>query len=174
MPIPIDFLQPTLQGPTLLLRPLLREDLDALYAVASDPLVWAQHPCSDRWQRPVFEALFEASLASGGALVVVERSSGRIIGSSRYYQWDEAAGELAIGFTFLARDHWGGAANGELKRLMLDHAFQRARTVWFHVGANNLRSRKALEKIGARFSHVAPEGHVCFRLEAVRVEPPIP
>lgn len=146
-------LQPTLQGPTLRLRPLVPEDFDAVYAAASDPLIWAQHPSPLRYQRPVFEQWFADALASGGALVVEDRGSGEVIGSSRYYEWDEAKQEVAIGFTFLTRAYWGGRANAELKALMLDHAFRWARTVWFHVGPDNLRSQKALAKIGAVFSH---------------------
>lgn len=151
MPTSTPFLQPTLHGPTLLLRPLQPADFEELYQAASDPLVWAQHPNPRRHQRPVFEQYFAGALASGGALAVVERASGRLIGCSRYY--DPAAREVAIGYTFLARSHWGGGTNGELKRLMLDHAFRYVDTVWFHVGPQNWRSRKALEKIGAEFSH---------------------
>ncbi len=146
-------LQPTLAGASLTLRPLAAADFDALYAVAADPLIWEQHPEPTRYQRPVFEGFFAGALASGGALAVLRRDSGAIIGTSRYYDWNAARREVAIGFTFLARQYWGGAVNGEVKRLMLQHAFGWADTVWFHVGRNNWRSRKALEKIGARYSH---------------------
>jgi len=64
--------------------------------------------------------------------------------------------ELAIGLTFLARSHWGGRVNSEMKSLMLDHAFTWAQRVWFHAGIDNIRSRKALEKIGAQLSHISP------------------
>lgn len=145
-------LQPTLAGPRLLLRPLAADDRDALYAVACDPLLWAMHPAHDRHLRPVFDRLFDESLASGGALLVVERASGAAIGSSRYsFQFAEP-GEVEVGWTFLARDHWGGATNGELKRLMLRHAFTGVATAMFRVGEANLRSRRALEKIGARLT----------------------
>lgn len=144
---------PTLYGPALELRPLLPTDFDELYLAASDPLIWAQHPNPLRYQRPVFERYFVGALDSGSALVVVKRDSGRIIGCSRYYDYDPAAREVAIGYTFLARSHWGGPTNGELKKLMLDHAFGYVDTVWFHVGPENWRSRKALEKIGADYSH---------------------
>jgi RimJ/RimL family protein N-acetyltransferase len=148
-------LQPTLAGATLLLRPLRSGDFEALYTVASDPLVWEQHPEPLRWQRPVFEGFFSAALASGGALVVTERDSGRIIGSSRYYEWNPPERSIAIGYTFLARSHFGGATNKEMKQLMLRHALRWARRVWFHVGKDNRRSRRALEKLGARLSHAA-------------------
>jgi len=151
-PAPVD-LQPTLVGESLALRPLRAADFDALYAVASDPLLWEQHPEPTRYQRPVFEGFFSGALASGGALAVLQRGSGKIIGTSRYYDWNAARREVAIGYTFIGRQHWGGAVNREMKRLMLQHAFDWADTVWFHVGRNNWRSRKALEKIGASYSH---------------------
>jgi RimJ/RimL family protein N-acetyltransferase len=145
--------QPVLQGTTLLLRPLTTNDFDILYAVASDPLIWEQHPNPLRYQRPVFEQWFADAMASEGALVVLDRHSGQAIGSSRYYGWDGSKQEVAIGYTFLARHYWGGATNAELKKLMVNHALQWVRTVWFHVGPNNIRSQMALKKIGAEFSH---------------------
>jgi len=148
-------LQPTLSGATLLLRPLADDDFEPLYAAASDPLIWAQHPSQNRYQRPVFEQWFLAAIESKGALVVIDANNGQIIGSSRYYDWDEVAKEVAIGFTFLRRPYWGGATNAEMKKLMIDHALQSVDTIWFHVGPNNIRSQRALDKIGARFSHRA-------------------
>ena len=146
-------LQPVLEGPTLHLRPLLQDDCDALYTVASDPLIWAQHPSPLRYQRAVFQMWFEEALASCGALVAIDQRYGKVIGTSRYFEWKESQGEVAIGYTFLARSHWGGVINAELKRLMLHHAFQWAHTVWFHVVVQNVRSQKVMEKIGARISH---------------------
>lgn len=155
MHTPADFDgRPTLEGPTLLLRPLRADDLEPLYAAAADPLIWEQHPDSLRYQRGVFEnGFFASALASGTALVILDRATGQMIGSSRYYDLNPDRREVAIGFTFLVRSHWGGNTNRELKRLMLEHAFRWARRVWFHVGATNLRSRKAMEKIGGRYSH---------------------
>lgn len=141
--------QPTLSGDLVELRPLRAEDYDALYAVASDPLMWAQHPARDRYREPVFRELFRESLGSGGALVVIDRVTGHVIGSSRYHGWDPERREIEIGWTFLARSHWGGACNGEVKRLMLEHAFRYVDRVVFLVGPENLRSQRALEKIGA-------------------------
>jgi RimJ/RimL family protein N-acetyltransferase len=146
-------LQPTLEGQTLLLRPLRNTDFEALHAAASDPLIWQQHPSPDRYQLPVFEKFFKDGLASGGALAIIDREKDQMIGSSRYYDLDEGAREVAIGFTFLSRAYWGGKTNGEMKKLMLDHAFRSLNAVWFHVGPNNMRSQKALQKIGAEFSH---------------------
>ncbi|WP_313953761.1 GNAT family N-acetyltransferase [Accumulibacter sp.] len=148
-------LQPTLIGETILLRPLLADDFEPLYAAASDPMIWEQHPEPLRYQRAVFAGFFASALASGGALVVIDKPSDTVIGSSRYYDWNPDAQEVTIGYTFLARSHWGGATNREMKQLMLDHAFLRAKAVWFHIGSSNWRSRKAMENIGGKLSHEA-------------------
>ena len=161
--------QPVLEGERLMLRPLTEADWDALYAVASDPLIWEQHPVSDRWREPVFRAFFEEALDSAGALVAIDRSDGAVIGSSRFYGHDPARSEVEIGWTFLARDRWGGAWNGEMKRLMLDHAFRFADSVLFLIGPDNIRSQRAVGKIGG-----VPEGRterygrdsLVFRLRA--------
>jgi RimJ/RimL family protein N-acetyltransferase len=142
-------LQPHLTGELLELRPLRPDDWDVLFAVASDPLIWAQHPASDRYTEPVFRQFFREAIESGGAFVILDRATGKIIGSSRYFGYVPEKREIEIGWTFLARSYWGGKYNGELKRLMLDHAFQFVDRVLFFVGPNNLRSQKALEKIGA-------------------------
>ncbi|MBD3299550.1 MAG: GNAT family N-acetyltransferase [candidate division Zixibacteria bacterium] len=141
-------LQPTLTGERVEVRPLVPADWSDLHAVASDPLIWAQHPASDRHKEDVFREFFREALESGGALVVIDRQTRRIIGSSRYWDYKADRSEIEIGWTFLARAYWGGIYNGELKRLMLDHAFQFVDHVVFLVGKDNWRSRKAVEKIG--------------------------
>ncbi len=141
--------QPVLTGALLTLRPLRADDWDALYAVASDPLIWEQHPDRDRYQEEVFREFFRVAMASGGALAAVDRADGRVVGSSRYHAWDETRSEVEIGWSFLARSHWGGRYNREMKRLMLGHAFRYVRRVVFLVGPANRRSQRALEKIGA-------------------------
>ena len=141
-------LQPTLRGEFVELRPLRGEDFDALYAVAADPLIWEQHPASDRYEPDVFKEFFRESLASGGALVAIDRRSGQVIGSSRFQGFDADAAEVEIGWTFLARSHWGGVYNGEMKALMIRHALTFVRRVVFLVAPQNIRSQKAVEKIG--------------------------
>jgi N-acetyltransferase len=141
-------LQPTLKGNLLSLKPLRPEDFQELYAVASDPLIWEQHPNSDRYQEEVFKAFFRVALESGGALIVTDLKDGRVIGSSRFHGYDPEKSEVEIGWTFLARSHWGGKYNGEMKQLMLRHAFQFVNNVTFIIGTRNLRSQKAIEKIG--------------------------
>ena len=139
--------QRVLEGERLLLRPLRAEDRAALYAVASDPQVWAQHPLPDRWREDVFAALFEELLAAG-ALVAIDKADGRIVGSSRYLDFE--GGGLEIGTTFLACSHWGRGFNLEMKRLMLRHALASVDRVVFRVGRDNVRSRTAMTRIGAR------------------------
>lgn len=141
-------LQPTLTGKLVHLRPLRADDFDALYAVARDPLIWEQHPASDRHDAAVFGAFFRESLASGGALLATDGVTGRVIGSSRFHGYDAVAREVEIGWTFLARSHWGGRYNGEMKQLMLRHAFRFVDRVVFQVGPRNLRSQRAVERIG--------------------------
>ena len=148
--------QPTLRGERIALRPLRAEDHAALHAAASDPAIWAQHPEPNRHEPEVFARYFAGAMQSGGALAIVDLATNAIVGSSRYYDWNPRDATVVVGYTFLARSHWGGATNGELKRLMLAHAFRWARTVWFHVGPTNLRSQRALERIGARFDRIVP------------------
>ena len=142
-------LQPVLKGQLLELRPLRPDDFDELFAVAADPLIWEQHPHRNRYQEDVFRQFFRGALDSGGALIATDSKHGRIIGSSRYHGYDKEKSEVEIGWTFLARAYWGGTYNGEMKRLMLEHAFRFVKNVIFVIGAQNFRSQRAVEKIGA-------------------------
>jgi RimJ/RimL family protein N-acetyltransferase len=151
-------LQPTLRGELLELRPLAASDFDELFAVAADPLVWEQHPESTRYQEPVFRKYFEGAMESGGAFAVIDRATGRIIGSSRYFGYDAERSEIEIGWSFLARSYWGGRYNGEMKQLMLAHAFRFVDRVIFLIGPDNLRSRRAIEKIGGVLVGAGPPG----------------
>jgi RimJ/RimL family protein N-acetyltransferase len=167
--MPFD-LQPWLRGDLLALRPLCAEDFRGLYAVAADPLIWEQHPCKDRYQEEVFQRFFREALESRGALVAIDREGGRIIGSSRFHGYDEARSEVEIGWTFLARSHWGGTYNREMKRLMLRHAFRFVNSVIFLVGPHNFRSQRAVEKIGGVRAGSRPDGSgresLVYRIEA--------
>jgi N-acetyltransferase len=145
-------MQPVLSDDLVLLRPMTEADRDPLFAVASDPLIWAIHPAHNRWERAVFDAFFNEGLASNGGLVVIDRATGAAIGSSRYDIRVCEAGEVEIGWTYLAREYWGGQYNRSIKRLMLEHAFTMFGTVIFLVGETNFRSQRALEKIGARLT----------------------
>ena len=170
--------QPTLAGDLLHLRPLRADDFEALFRVASDPRIWEQHPEPERCHEPVFRKFFRDALDSGGALVAVHAATGEIIGSSRYNWADLKVGpdddhgcgdhgdELEIGWSFLARGYWGGVYNREMKRLMLEYAFQFVDRVIFVVGVDNVRSRKAMLNIGG----VLTDRRVAQALPAVRSE----
>jgi RimJ/RimL family protein N-acetyltransferase len=119
-----------------------------MFAVASDPLIWELHPDRRRYEEPIFRSFFENALRGRAALTILDKSTGRIIGSSRYFGHDPARREIEIGWSFLARPYWGGVYNREVKQLMLDHAFGFVDTVAFWVGEDNVRSRRAMEKIG--------------------------
>ena len=159
-------LQPTLMGTHITLRPLAAQDFHELFAAASDPLVWAQHPDPSRGTREGFAPFFDGALKSKGCLVAIDAA--RLIGWSRYSNY--APGKsITIGYTFLARSHWGGAANAEMKRLMLRHAFTDVQDVLFTVAQHNLRSCRAVEKLGAELvgAEDAPRWgqiHVIYRL----------
>ena len=142
-------LQPHLRGELIEVRPLVPEDWEELFAVASDSLIWEQHPERDRYKEDVFRIFFKDALESGGAFVIIDQKTQQIIGSTRFYGYDPAKSEIEIGWTFLARKYWGGRYNREMKELLLDHAFKFVETVVFYVGQKNLRSQKAMKKIGA-------------------------
>jgi RimJ/RimL family protein N-acetyltransferase len=145
--VTFDF-KPVLAGDLLEMRPLAKEDFEGLYSAASDPLTWEQHPEKDRYKRAVFEKYFMDAVASDTALVAVDVKTGKIIGTSRYHGYDGEHSEIEIGWSFLAVPYWGGVYNGEMKKLMLGHAFKYVRNVILVIGVDNQRSRKAAEKIG--------------------------
>lgn len=167
--------QPHLAGDLIELRPATAGDFDALFAVARDPLIWEVHPAHDRWQETVFRRFFADGLASGGMLVAIDRATGEVIGSSRYDFERAEPGEVEIGWTFLARSHWGGRYNGDMKRLMLDHVFGSLDRAMFMIGETNLRSRRAIERVGGKLTdrrHHAemagkPVVHVIYTIERV-------
>jgi N-acetyltransferase len=142
-------LQPHLKGELIELRPLAPGDWDELFAVASDSLIWEQHPESNRYKEGVFRVFFKDALESGGAFVVIDRRTQQIIGSTRFYGYDPEKSEIEIGWTFLARKYWGGRFNAEMKQLLLNHAFKFVESVVFFVGEDNVRSQRAMEKVGA-------------------------
>lgn len=141
-------LQPVLEGARILIRPIVAADWESMYAAAADPGIWKLHPATDRYQEDVFRQFFEDALSSGSGFSFVDRQRGAIVGSSRFHGLDLAASEIEIGWTFLARAYWGGSYNAEIKQLMLEHAFRFVDTVVFWVGEDNLRSRRAMEKVG--------------------------
>lgn len=162
--------QPTLHGPLVHLRPLQPDDFDDLFAAANDRLLWEQHPVSDRYTEAGFTRFFDDAIASGGALIASDATTDRVIGSSRYHGYNEAEREIEIGWSFLARSHWGGRYNGDMKRLMLEHAFQYVDYVVFLIGPTNIRSQRAIEKLGGQRngSRIDGNGMESFAFEICR------
>ncbi|MEI7508217.1 MAG: GNAT family N-acetyltransferase [Flavobacterium sp.] len=144
----IDLQPKHLQNERIKLAPLQEHDFDELYQVASDPLVWEQHPNTLRYQKPVFQNFFEGAIQSQGAFFIREATTNQAIGSSRFYDYNPENNSILIGYTFLGRKFWGNGYNKALKKLMMDYAFQFVDTIYFHIGACNIRSQKAIEKIG--------------------------
>lgn len=142
-------LQPSIENEFIRIQPLDKQDFDELYKIASDPLLWEQHPNKDRYKKEVFESFFDDAIQSKGAFLVFDNKTGEVIGSSRFYDFNKAEKSIIIGFTFISRSHWGTNYNRALKSLMLNYAFQVVDKVIFHIEINNIRSQKATEKLGA-------------------------
>ncbi|MBS1606490.1 MAG: GNAT family N-acetyltransferase [Bacteroidetes bacterium] len=142
-------LQPILENESVLVTPLHEEDFESLYAVASDPMIWEQHPNKDRWQREVFKKFFEGAMESKGAFKIIDKKTGEVAGSTRFYNFNGEDKSIAIGYTFYATKYWGTGLNPSVKRLMMDYIFQFADRVILTVGATNIRSQIAVTRLGA-------------------------
>jgi RimJ/RimL family protein N-acetyltransferase len=142
-------IQRILENEDVLLTPLLEEDFEALYQIAADPKIWEQHPNKDRWQRDVFEGYFRGAIESKGAFKIIDKRTGEIAGSTRFYNYDQNERSIMIGYTFYATKFWGKGLNQSAKRLMIKHIFPFVDKVRFHIGATNIRSQVAIERIGA-------------------------
>jgi len=132
------------------LVPLTENDFEMLFEVASDPLIWEQHPTKDRYKREVFQLFFDGAASSKTAFLIYDKASKAIIGSTRYYDYKHENSSIAIGYTFLARKYWGGHYNKAVKKLLLDYAFSFIENVYFHIGTDNIRSQIATTKLGAK------------------------
>jgi RimJ/RimL family protein N-acetyltransferase len=143
-------IQPILENDKVLLHPLQEDDFEALYAVASDPKIWEQHPNKDRWKKEVFQTYFQGAMESNGAFKIIDKSSGKIVGSTRIYDYNEQDNSVLIGYTFYATEYWGKGINQSVKALMLDYLFQFVSSVYFQIGADNIRSQIAISRLGAR------------------------
>jgi N-acetyltransferase len=147
-------LQPTLSNETLVLQPLQPSNFKALYAVAADPKIWEQHPNWDRYKEEVFKEYFDGAIASNGAFLIVHKATQEVMGCTRFYEYNAAENSVGVGFTFLATKFWGGVYNKQIKTLMFNYAFTFVDTVILHIGANNIRSQKGNERIGAKLVNV--------------------
>ena len=143
-------IQTILENSEYQLIPLQQGDFESLYQVASDPKVWEQHPHKDRYKKEVFENFFKGAIESKGAFKIIDKNSGGVLGSTRFYDYDEKENRIFIGYTFYGTESWGKGINPKIKKLMLDYIFQFVNTVYFHVGKENFRSQTAMEKLGGQ------------------------
>ncbi|WP_312751514.1 GNAT family N-acetyltransferase [Epilithonimonas hominis] len=143
-------IQTILENDFVQLISLEESDFESLYSVASDPEIWEQHPNKDRYKREIFQNFFQGAIESKGAFKIIDKNTGEIAGSTRFYDYNPDDNSIFIGYTFYATKFWGSKLNPQVKKLMLDHIFQFVNKVYFHVGKNNIRSQKAMEKLGAK------------------------
>lgn len=145
----------TLEGRWVRLEPLSKEHLPGLVAVGLDPTLW-------RWtlsviatptdmRRLVDAALAERAAGSAMPFVIVERASGKPVGSTRYLSIEANHRRLEIGYTWVAPGWQRTPVNSEAKLLLLAHAFDQlgAIRVEFKTDSLNVQSRRALLGIGA-------------------------
>ncbi len=142
-------IQPILENELVILQPLHETDFEELHQAASNPEIWEQHPNKNRWKKEVFATFFEGAIKSNGAFKVVEKATGNTIGSTRFYDYNAADNNILIGYTFYSKQYWGKGFNLSVKTLMLDFVFQFVDTVYFHIGANNIRSQTSIVKLNS-------------------------
>ena len=133
-------IQSTLTTGKITLQSLQASDFEALYAVASDPKIWEQHPNRDRYKRDVFLNFFNGAIQSGGAFKILDNASGQLLGSTRFYDYSAADNSIFIGYTFYNISCWGTGINHAVKTLMLNYIFENVNKVKFHIGVSNVRS----------------------------------
>jgi RimJ/RimL family protein N-acetyltransferase len=142
-------IQQVIENDKAILLPLQATDFAALYAAASDPAVWEQHPNKDRWKEEVFRVFFEGAMESKVAFKIVDKATGEVAGSTRFYDCSPKDSSIFIGYTFYATRYWGTGINRSVKKDMLDYIFRHVSTVFFHIGASNIRSQMAIGRVGA-------------------------
>lgn len=146
----MDFnIQPTLETEKVILYPLQEKDFEVLYTTASDPKIWEQHPNKDRWKKDIFKTFFNGAIQSKGAFKIVDKATESVIGSTRIYDYNKQENSMFIGYTFYAVQYWGKGINQLVKSTMLDYVFQFVSKVYFHIGADNIRSQIAISRLGA-------------------------
>jgi len=141
-------IQPQLENDLVILEPLNQNDFENLYSAAADPKVWEQHPNKNRYKREVFQTFFDGAIESKGAFKIIFKETNQVIGSSRFYDYDENDASIIVGYTFYSTDSWGKGINPSVKKLMFDYIFQFVDKIYLHVGANNIRSQIAVQRLG--------------------------
>ena len=143
-----------------------KEDFLELYFVAKDYNIWEQHPENDRWKKDKFYIFFNKGLQNNfGFLKIIDKNCNKVIGSTRFYSYDKVDDAIRIGFTFISKEYWGTSTNFLIKQIMIDYAFKYLSKIYFDIGNNNLRSRKAVEKLGAVLFKDSINGNVIYLLK---------
>jgi RimJ/RimL family protein N-acetyltransferase len=163
-----------LEGRLVVVEPLGREHEDDLWEASRDPAVWRWLPIHQPADREAFHAWLADALARRDAgldvpFAVVDRASGKAVGSTRFLTLRPEHRGLEIGWTWNASGTWGSGANAEAKLLLLGHAFETlgCMRVEFKTDALNERSRAALEALPARCEGIFVK-HMLVRNGAVR------
>ncbi|MCC9043996.1 GNAT family N-acetyltransferase [Myroides sp. M-43] len=149
-----------LQGTTIDLVPLEEHHLEELYQASGDKELWKQvlSDCSDR---DTFFTVYRMALEvrDNGMqypFVIIDKQTKKLIGSTQFFEMHEADKKLEIGWTWITCDYWGSVVNLECKLLLLTYCFEVLKTnrVQLKTKDDNLRSRKAIEKIGGVFEGI--------------------
>ena len=161
-----------LENKNFILKLLNKNDFNVLYDIGKNKKIWVQHPENDRWKKEKFNIFFNKGIENKfGFYGIYDKSKNNIIGSTRYYSYSKKKKSIKIGFTFLNPGYWGTDTNLQIKTLMLGYAFNYVENIYFDIGKNNIRSRKAIEKIGATLHLDADIGNVLYilRFEDLKV-----
>ena len=149
-----------LKGNIVHLAPLEKEHFEELYLAASDKKLWEFVPldCSvlETFNQAYSFALTEREKGNQYPFVIIENSSNKIIGSTRLFDLFPDDKKLEIGWTWIESQFWGTKVNFECKLLLLKFCFEelKVRRVQIKTDERNIRSQKAIKKIGAQFEGI--------------------
>jgi RimJ/RimL family protein N-acetyltransferase len=149
-----------LKGEFVELIPMTEEHFDVLFEMAEDRRIWEflNNDMSTYEKKLVF---FQSAMQSKHAgdqfpFVVYHQKEQKIIGSTRYMHVNQPHRSVEIGATWYHPNYWASVVNLECKMLLLTHAFEELKTirVWLKTSVENIRSQKAIQKIGAKYEGV--------------------
>ncbi|MBC7426541.1 MAG: GNAT family N-acetyltransferase [Bacteroidia bacterium] len=149
-----------LTGNNIIIRTLKTNDFEELEKLASDEKIW-QHYIMD-YSKPgklanaLNEALIEFEADRQHPFVIIHKQTSKIIGSTRFLDIQHKHKKLEIGWTWLHSDFRNTGINTECKTLLLNYCFDilKLKSVQLKTDELNIRSRKAIEKTGAKFEGI--------------------